>query len=103
MAAFAGAHGETVAKNIVQDLMGGAASPYKRVNELLNFFCLYDRKSACTFQLQPFVGMLVPFGKSAGAGMFNGFHIPSFVGSRLKYAGLFTDKYWTMAGLKMPQ
>jgi len=81
MAAFAGAHGETVAKNIVQDLMGGAASPYKR----------------------PFVGMLVPFGKSAGAGMFNGFHIPSFVGSRLKYAGLFTDKYWTMAGLKMPQ
>ena len=38
MAAFAGAHGETVAKNIVQDLMGGAASPYKRVNELLNYF-----------------------------------------------------------------
>ena len=37
MAAFAGAHGETVAKNIVQDLMGGAASPYKRVNELLNY------------------------------------------------------------------
>lgn len=81
MAAFAGAHGETVARNILQDLMGGSPSPYKR----------------------PFVGMLVPFGRSAGAGMFNGFHIPSFVGSRLKYGGLFTDKYWTMAGLKMPQ
>ena len=40
MAAFAGAHGETVAKNIVQDLMGGAANPYKRVNELLNYFFL---------------------------------------------------------------
>ena len=31
--------------------------------------------------LQPFVGMLVPFGSSGGAGMFNGFHIPSFVGT----------------------
>jgi len=81
MAAFAGAHGDTVAKNILQDLMGGPPSPYKR----------------------PFVGMLVPFGRSAGAGMFNGFHIPSFVGARLKYGGLFTEKYWTMAGLKVPQ
>ena len=33
MAAFAGAHGDTVAKNILQDLMGGPPSPYKRVTQ----------------------------------------------------------------------
>jgi len=81
MAAFAGAHGETVAKNIVKELTGCSPTPYKR----------------------PFVGMLVPFGSGAGVGIFNGFHIPSFVGARLKYGELFTDKYWSMAGLKVPQ
>jgi len=81
MAAFAGAHGETVARNIIKELMGCSPAPYKR----------------------PFVGMLVPFGSSGGAGIFNGFHIPSFIGTRLKYGGLFTDKYWTMVGLKIPQ
>merc|ERR1711953_312723 len=81
MAAFAGAHGETVARNIIKEVMGCPPTPYKR----------------------PFVGMLVPFGSSAGAGMFNGFHIPSFIGSRLKYGGLFTDKYWSTVGLQIPQ
>jgi len=81
MAAFAGAHGETVARNIIKEVMGCSPAPYST----------------------PFVGMLVPFGSSGGAGMYNGFHIPSFVGARLKYAGLFTDKYWSTAGLQMPQ
>ena len=32
MAAFAGAHGETVARNIVKELMGCSQTPYKRVD-----------------------------------------------------------------------
>ena len=52
---------------------------------------------------QPFTGMLVPFGRSEGVGLFNGFHIPSFIGTRLKYATLFTEKYWGMTGLKEPK
>ena len=31
MAAFAGAHGETVARNIIKELMGCSPTPYKRV------------------------------------------------------------------------
>jgi len=81
MAAFAGKHGEVVAANIVKELMGTPLIQYK----------------------QPFTGMLVPFGKSEGVGLFNGFHIPSFIGTRLKYATLFTEKYWGMTGLKQPQ
>ena len=81
MAAFAGKHGEVVAANIVKELKGCTPSPYK----------------------QPFVGMLVPFGASEGVGMFNGFHIPSFIGTKLKYSHLFTDKFWAVAGLKVPQ
>ena len=35
--------------------------------------------------------------------MFNGWHIPSMVGTKLKFSHLFTDKYWGLAGLKAPQ
>ena len=67
---------------LVKEVTGcGASSPYK----------------------QPFVGMLVPFGAGEGVGMFNGFHIPSFVGTKLKYADLFTGQFWKTAGLKVPQ
>ena len=67
---------------VVKEVTGcGAPSPYK----------------------QPFVGMLVPFGAGEGVGMFNGFHIPSFVGTKLKYADLFTGQFWKTAGLKVPQ
>ena len=97
MAAFAGAHGETVGKNIIKEVMGCSPTPYKRVKH-----CLTQKCFKIT-DFQPFVGMLVPFGSSGGAGMFNGFHIPSFIGARLKYGGLFTDKYWGMVGLQMPQ
>ena len=31
MAAFAGAHGETVARNIIKEVMGCSPTPYKRV------------------------------------------------------------------------
>jgi len=81
MAAFAGKHGELVASNIVREASGCPPYEYKR----------------------PFVGMLVPFGASAGAGIFNGWHIPSFVGAKLKYADLFTSKYWGLVGTKVPQ
>ena len=81
MAAFAGKHGETVAANILKEVTGcGAPSPYK----------------------QPFVGMLVPFGAGEGVGVFNGFNIPSFVGTKVKYADLFTRQFWKAAGLKVP-
>ena len=35
MAAFAGAHGETVAKNIIKEVMGCSPTPYKRVKHLI--------------------------------------------------------------------
>ena len=46
MAAYAGQHGDTVAGNIIRQLRGGggADTPYTR----------------------PFVGMLVPFGRTEG-------------------------------------
>ena len=34
MAAFAGAHGETVARNIIKEVMGCTPTPYKRVSNL---------------------------------------------------------------------
>jgi len=81
MAAFAARHGELVVSNIVREASGSTPSPYKR----------------------PFIGMLVPFGASAGAGIFNGWHLPNFVGAKLKYADLFTSKYWGLVGIKVPQ
>jgi len=81
MAAFAAKHGELVVSNIVREASGSTPSPYKR----------------------PFIGMLVPFGASAGAGIFNGWHLPNFVGAKLKYADLFTSKYWGLVGIKVPQ
>eukprot|EP00092_Neocalanus_flemingeri_P015668 GFUD01016959.1.p1 GENE.GFUD01016959.1~~GFUD01016959.1.p1 ORF type:complete len:376 (+),score=91.40 GFUD01016959.1:233-1360(+) len=81
MAAFAGKHGELVASNIIKEASGQTTSQYK----------------------QAFVGMLVPFGTGAGAGIINGWHIPNFVGAKLKYADLFTSKYWGTLGIKVPQ
>lgn len=81
MAAFADKHGEVVATNIISQARGCPLTPYKR----------------------PFVGMLVPVGSKAGVGIFNGWSVPSFAGTKLKYADLFTSKFWDVAGVKMPQ
>ena len=56
MAAHAGVHSETVVANILLEAEGKPMKAYK----------------------QKFVGMLVPFGSSAGAGSYNGWNLPNF-------------------------
>ena len=56
MAAHAAVHAESVVANILLEAGGKSKKPYK----------------------QKFVGMLVPFGASAGAGSFDGWNLPNF-------------------------
>jgi len=78
MAAHAAVHGETVVANILLEAGGKSQKAYK----------------------QKFVGMLVPFGASAGAGSFNGWNLPNFAVVMLKSGDLFTSKYWATMGQK---
>ena len=78
MAAHAGAHSDVVVKNIQLEAAGKPGRPYK----------------------QKFVGMLVPFGASAGVGSINGWTLPSFAVVKGKSADLFTTQFWTTMGLK---
>ena len=102
MAAFASKHGEVVAANILK-VMNDDDDNFDDDNDDNNILKEVMGCGAPSPYKPPFVGMLVPFGAGEGVGVFNGFHIPSFVGTKLKYANLFTDQFWKTAGLKVPQ
>ena len=77
MAAHAATHADTVVANIVLEAAGKPPRPYK----------------------QKFVGMIVPFGPTAGAGSMNGWALPNFACVKLK-GDLFSAQFWTTMGLK---
>ena len=52
--------------------------------------------------LSAFQGMVVTFGSKGGAGVFNGWNLPSFAIGLLKGRTLFSDKFWKMMGQEMP-
>jgi len=80
MAAHANNHGALVADNIIRSITGQAKKPYK----------------------QAFVGMVVTFGEKTGVGVFNGWHLPAFVCSKLKGRDLFVGKHLAELGIKQP-
>jgi len=80
MGAHAAKHGTTVADNLIRELKGQEKTSYK----------------------QEFNGMLLTFGKGGGAGIINGWHWPSVMVSMVKGGSLFTPKYWSTMGQKMP-
>ncbi len=47
--------------------------------------------------------MVVPIGKSGGVGMYNGWCLPGFAVVQFKSKGLFSDLFWGVVGLKMPE
>lgn len=81
MGIYAMKHAELVASNILKEASGSSPSPWKA----------------------PFFGMLIPFGASAGSGYMNGWHVPNFVATMLKYKDLATSKVWGIVGVKLPQ
>jgi len=80
MAAHAGRQGELLAENLLRNLKGRDAKPYQTA----------------------FQGMVVTFGTKGGAGVFNGWNLPSFAIGLIKGRTLFTDKEWKMMGQEMP-
>ena len=72
--------GETVVANILLEAGGKSQKAYKQVVPLQNLimFVLFTIFNAHNVYKQKFVGMLVPFGASAGAGSFNGWNLPNF-------------------------
>jgi len=81
MAAYADAHGQHVAKAIVNFTKGKQVKPYKT----------------------PFVGMLVPVGANNGVGNMNGMNLPGAIATVLKSRDLFTSKTWKGISLKVPE
>lgn len=46
--------------------------------------------------------MVITFGSCRGAGVFNGWNLPSFAVGFIKGKTLFTEKFWKMMGQEMP-
>ena len=80
LAAHCSTHAQLVANNIIRDIKGQDKLPYK----------------------QAFTGMLLTIGVTQGAGVINGWNFPSFVVGLMKGRGLFTSKFWSLMGQRMP-
>ena len=50
-----------------------------------------------------FEGMVITFGSCRGAGVFNGWNLPSFAVGFIKGRTLFSEKYWKTMGQEMPK
>ena len=80
LGAHAVEHGTTVANNLARELKGEDKVPYKQI----------------------FNGMVLTVGRTGGAAVINGWHLPSLAVAAVKGGSLFTPKYWNMMGQKMP-
>lgn len=80
MAAHCAYHAQTVATNIYNSIKGQPKVAYK----------------------QGFNGMIVTIGSCSGAGVVNGFNVPSIACSLIKGKSLFIPKFWSMMGQKEP-
>jgi len=80
MAAHAERQGELLGSNFLRSLKNQPLNPYKTA----------------------FEGMVITFGSCRGAGVFNGWNLPSFAVGFIKGKTLFTEKFWKMMGQEMP-
>ena len=63
---------------------------------------MFDFTKNISKSFSAFQGMVVTFGSKGGAGVFNGWNLPSFAIGLIKGRTLFTDKEWKMMGQEMP-